>query len=351
MFDSRSPRIEAILDHVPCAVALWNKGGIKGSFNCHARELLGVTDTQLCHTAWINQVDPRDRDRFASSWDRLKSHSKTVRNDYRFLRSDGKSIWLRDVSAPYQNLAREPEAIISTYTDISDLKLRSSSKARPWNKETLEQLIGPVIHEVRNNLHAIRLEIDLLLMDFGAPLKSERFLESMDRVNRALYDLREYVVCPEPQPCAVNPKLVLDDLLYQIEQELEQRQIKVEFNQATVLPLAWIDAKQFRSALERVIDFCRVLLDKGGKIEIDIHPRRLDGTEYVELTLTTSPVSLLELKPKDIFRPFLKVNNRQLGLGMALARQILLRNRGDVSFVKESPRRGRISILLKADVQ
>jgi nitrogen-specific signal transduction histidine kinase len=55
----------------------------------------------------------------------------------------------------------------------------------------------------------------------------------------------------------------------------------------------------------------------------------------------------LEVDEKDVFRPFLRVNNHQIGLGMALAQQILRRNNGMISFSKENPRRAQISILLK----
>jgi PAS domain S-box-containing protein len=174
----RSPIPKGILDSLPCAAAIWPKDQMSGSLNKQARQLLGVGTLELRHAKWLSRIDSRDRDRFVASWERLESRGETACNDYRFLRSDGKKVWIRDISGIYQEGAAE--GIISTYTDISDLRKRSSSrKRRASNSDAVEAVIGPLIHDIRNNLHAIRLEIDLLLMDFGATLKSERFFESV----------------------------------------------------------------------------------------------------------------------------------------------------------------------------
>ncbi|MBI2352210.1 MAG: hypothetical protein HYV00_12180 [Deltaproteobacteria bacterium] len=48
-----------------------------------------------------------------------------------------------------------------------------------------------------------------------------------------------------------------------------------------------------------------------------------------------------------MFRPFLRVNNHQVGLGITLAHQILRRHQGNILFQKENPQRGLFTILLK----
>ncbi|MGH7825290.1 MAG: PAS domain-containing protein [Candidatus Binatia bacterium] len=344
--------VQGILRHLPCAAAVWPSDQTTGSLNHYAMQLLGVDSRDVGRTTWTSRVDPRDRSRLSAAWERLKNRSESVCSDYRFIRSDGKSIWIRDVSARYHNAYGESEAIISTYTDISDLKKPSSSRQRTSSRQdTLEGIISPLIHEIRNNLHAIRLEIDLLLMDFGATLSSDRFFESIDRVNRSLHDLREYLVCPAPQFSAANPGLILDETLRQMKKELEQQRVHVKFNESGVLPLVSLDSRQFHSALERVIDFCGILLGQGGELAVETGVRKVGAAEYVELTFTTASVSPCELDERDIFRPFLKINNRQIGLGMVAARQLLRRNRATISFAKESSHRGRISILLKCYVE
>jgi signal transduction histidine kinase len=211
----------------------------------------------------------------------------------------------------------------------------------------LESVIGPVIHEIKNNLHAIRMEIDLLLMDFGTALTSNRFFQALDRVNRSLQDLREYLLSAEPESSTANAKLILEETVREMTPELEHQGIRVKPNQKNPVPLVWIDSRQLRKALERVVEFCRALLDQGGELEIEIGLRKVDGSVYVEISLTSNSSSTLELDEKDVFRPFLRVNNHQIGLGMALAEQILRRNHGMIYFSKKSLRRAQVAILLK----
>jgi PAS domain S-box-containing protein len=335
-----------MLDSLPCAAALWPHEQRNGTLNDQAIQLLGIASLDVSHATWVSRIDPRDRSRFIAAWERIKSHGETGYNDYRFLRSDGKSVWIREISGVYHNEAIE--GIISTYTDISDLKKHSSSRKRKaLNPDALEGVIGPLIHDIRNKLHAIRLEIDLLLMDFGATLKSERFFESVERVNRSLHDLREYLISSAPEFAAVDPTRVLDEILAPAKKEFERQRIHVKLDHPAGLPQVWSDPKQLRSALEHVVEFCRVLLDGGGNLGIDARIRHKDATDQLELALTTTSVSSCDVNESEVFRPFVKIKNRQIGLGMALAQQILRRNQGEISFSRDTPYRGRLSILLK----
>jgi hypothetical protein len=155
----------------------------------------------------------------------------------------------------------------------------------------------------------------------------------------------------EPSFSAVNPSLILDELLGQTKKELEQQRVHLELRPSTFLPAAWIDSKQLRNALERVMDFCRVLLAKGGNLRIETRIRNIAAVDYLELVWTATSAAPLEVDENDVFRPFLRINNRPIGLGMALVNDLLRRNRGSVQFSKETPRSGKISILLQPCVQ
>jgi PAS domain S-box-containing protein len=326
---------------------VWSRDHLVGILNHQAMELLGASGRDFPPGTWVNQIDPHDRMSFSEFCRKLQNGSETSSADYRFSKRDGAKIWLRDVSASYRNARGETEAIISTYADVSDSKTNGAAAERGDNSESLESIIGPVIHEIKNNLHAIRMEIDLLLMDFGTTLTSNRFFQALDRVNRSLQDLREYMLAAEPEPTAADPKLIIEESVHQMRRELENQGIVVKSNQKNRPLPVWIDSRQLRKVLERVIEFCRALLDQGGELEIETGLKKVGASVYVEMTLTACSSSPLELEEKDVFRPFLRLNDHPIGLGMALAQQILRRNHGTITFSKEAPRRARISILLK----
>jgi nitrogen-specific signal transduction histidine kinase len=106
--------------------------------------------------------------------------------------------------------------------------------------------------------------------------------------------------------------------------------------------------RQFRAALERVIEFSRLLLVQGGELEVEARLREIRRQRYLELQVITTSANSLKVDEKDVFRPFLRVNGHQVGLGMALAHQILRRHDGQILFQKETPQRGVFTILLSA---
>jgi nitrogen-specific signal transduction histidine kinase len=55
----------------------------------------------------------------------------------------------------------------------------------------------------------------------------------------------------------------------------------------------------------------------------------------------------LDVDDKDVFRPYLIVNECRVGLTMSLARQILRHHFGKIIFHKEQRNRGVFSILIK----
>jgi K+-sensing histidine kinase KdpD len=99
------------------------------------------------------------------------------------------------------------------------------------------------------------------------------------------------------------------------------------------------------------MEFSRALLPKGGELEIEAGLQEIGGERYVVLKVASSSATSLEVEEKDAFRPFLRVNNHQVGLGITLAHQILRRHQGNILFRKENPQRGLFTILLKVRSQ
>ena len=86
-------------------------------------------------------------------------------------------------------------------------------------------------------------------------------------------------------------------------------------------------------------------------MNIEAGVRRVGETRYIELTISNaSPVSL-SLEEKDVFQPFLKVNNYRAGLSLAVARHILRRHFGKIAFRKERTNQGIFSILIKVPTE
>ena len=115
------------------------------------------------------------------------------------------------------------------------------------------------------------------------------------------------------------------------------------------MPLVRLDWNEFRTVLGQVIEFAGFLLPSGGQLELKIGVQEHQGKHHIGLQISCASATSLAIKENDVFRPFIKVNGRQAGLGIALAKQILGRHNGDISFQKPNPRRGLFTISLEAN--
>lgn len=342
---------DSILDveSLPCAAAVWGLEHKLLTLNHMASELIGFSIEELKEPGfWLQRVDRRDRQLLIRAWKKAQNGESKSIVDYRFFpQGSADAIWLREMSISYRSVQGEVSGFVSIYTDITDL---SPSGRR--DGAGIERNVGKVLrnltHDIQNNLQAIRMEIDLLQLDATTSLDLRRIFHAIDRANLSIQDLNDYFVPPELLLSQQNPEIILEEVLEQMSKELSRQGIAVHVTCQTPLPLVSVDSRQFRGALERVLTFCKALLNEGGELDIGVSLKETRKERHVELKFASSSRSTLDMDEKEVFRPFLRVKNYRAGLGMALADQILQRHHGKISFQKDNPNRGTFTILLDA---
>jgi K+-sensing histidine kinase KdpD len=254
------------------------------------------------------------------------------------------------VSVAYPNSGVGIEGIASVYTDISDLKVpHAKSQEEEGRAADAREIIDSLVHEIQNNLHVIGMGLDLLSLAQATPPEYGTIVNGMERTNKSLQELREYFFPPEMQCSPQNPAVILEEVVQRAEKEWLHQGVRLQMACRSPLPLVQLDLRQFRSALERVMEFSRVFLPRGGELEVAAGLQEIGGQQYVELKVANPSATSLEVEEKEVFRPFLRVNGHQVGLSLVLARQILHRHQGKIFFHKESPQGGLFTILLKAN--
>ena len=208
-------------------------------------------------------------------------------------------------------------------------------------------LIESVVHEIQNDLQFLKLEMDFLFREIGQTHKIERLTQPIYRISKLLNDLPDYFALPEPKLSEERPERILEEIVERINQESPPKRAALRLVQKNPLPMVRVDCGQFRKALERVMEFGQALADDGGDLQIEAGLISIDGQSHVELKITSCSADSLAFEEKDAFQPFLRIKNHEVGVGMALAQEILRRHQGVIFFRKESSRQGQIRILIK----
>lgn len=210
----------------------------------------------------------------------------------------------------------------------------------------MRELLHGLTHEIGNILQAIRGELDLLRLAGALTQQSSKSIaHGFQQIRNISHEFQEYLSPPPPQLSSEDPAVVLTEVIRDSEQELADHGIQMAVmlrEPLPKLPLDW----QFRSALKRIIEFSCALLPQGGELRIEAGLQRIGEERFVEFNLVNASPTFLSLEEKDVFRPFLKVNDCCVGLSMALARQVLRRQLGKIAFRKQH-NRGVFSILMK----
>lgn len=333
----------AIFELIPCPVALWSRDRRLCVFNDSTRQLLGFCEHDFREnpSLWTDRIPPRDRAGFVSEWTKFQRGEKRISCAYRFLpKHRGTEIRLREVSVSYPIRGDAP-GVWSLYSEDPTVEddLGGIQQVR--------ELVRGLTHEIGNSLQAISGELDLLRMS-GAllPENSLAVTNGVKQIRKLTHEIEEYLAPAPLQLRAEDPVTVLNEVIQSRQRELVAQEIRIAVVLRQPLPRVPLD-EQFRSALERVIDFSCALLPQGGELKIEAGLQRVGEADYIELNLVTASPTSITVEEKDVFRPFLKLNGCRVGLSMAMARQILRRHFGKIIFRKERCDQGVFSILIR----
>jgi len=191
---------------------------------------------------------------------------------------------------------------------------------------TIGQIAGGIAHELRNPLNVVKTSVYYLLNAKNPT--PEKTADHLHRIERQV-DLSEQVISalstiaklpnPDLQPVSVQ-ELVADAL----QAESLPDSVEVTVSCPETLPSVLVDAKQLRICLGNLIRNAADAMPAGGRLTITA--RAHDG--YVEVAITDTGTGIPAENLRRIMEPFYSTKARGIGLGLALTRAILDKNKG-----------------------
>ncbi|MCC5634677.1 PAS domain S-box protein [Nostoc sp. CHAB 5844] len=134
-------------------------------------DITGLKQSEAMGTGWAKALHPEDRDRVFAIWSEAVAAKSPYKCEHRFLRPDGKSVWVICQSLPEIDENGEIIGHVGTITDITDSKLAETALRESSERE---KAIAQVIQRMRQTL-----DLDTI---FAATTAELRQVLNCDRV-------------------------------------------------------------------------------------------------------------------------------------------------------------------------
>jgi hypothetical protein len=348
LLDGHFDEVRVFLETIPCAILLWTRERSYCLLNGSAKRLINYSEADFLNhpSFWMDRIHPDDQQTFLRAQERLAKNKSPVSCDYRFFPKDAdRPLWIREISARCDGQSKTAWDILSVYTDISDLK---ATKPAENKEDPLANAAKLLTHEFHNCVHKINMELDLAGLGLRGKFHDTDLVNALDSMNRSLADLRSRLLRTDERYTSQNPLTILNTIVRRMQNDLNRQRVNLRLVRRGPVPMVQGDNEELHSAFERVFEFCGAMLKDGGNLEVEAGPKEVGGEVYAEVKLTTRSSAIIGPSREKVFESHLGAERNRNEISIELAREILSRYRGQVSFRKKSSHRGQVTILIKS---
>jgi signal transduction histidine kinase len=161
------------------------------------------------------------------------------------------------------------------------------------------------------------------------------------RLNRILMDVLEFTQPRSPRFRMIDLSKLVDDVI-QLAGTKDGRRFTITKNIPPDLPMLRGDPEQMKQVLLNLIVNSNQAMPAGGEVEISA---RIEGDTFV-IAVRDHGTGVPAAAADRIFEPFFSTDEHRLGLGLALAMQIVRDHGGRIMVDKEETEGARILVLL-----
>jgi signal transduction histidine kinase len=189
-------------------------------------------------------------------------------------------------------------------------------------------------HETRNPLNLVRGQSQIISRDSSASkdvqAMADRIIEEVDRVTGRLNEFINYSRPLAPKPAPTNLRLVTHEVERALKTDMEEKDIRFTVSGPDISIEA--DESLLRQVLFNLLLNACQAVDKGGMVEvrIDTNTRGEAGIDVCDNGPGVPPEAR-----EEIFRPYYTTREEGTGLGLSVARQIVLAHQWEIECVPE----------------
>lgn len=219
----------------------------------------------------------------------------------------------------------------------------------------LAELAGGFIHEIKNRLSTLGLNLQLLAEDFAEP-KSQRERRALERVQRLQEECGKLVDVSNDflrfarvqdldlAPCSLSG--VLNEMIDFFAPTARQANIEVKCYLPADLPAVALERELFKQALLNLLLNAEQAMPEGGELTLQAAVDPQSG--HVVLNIIDTGNGMSSEVVGRIFKPFYTTRAGGTGLGLPTTRKIIEAHSGSIDVESEPGKGTRFTIRLPA---
>lgn len=282
----------------------------------------------------------------ASEWLRLSSYEIEVRYpQYRLLNFYVVPLVVAD---------RQERGAVIMLRDVTRDHADSANRMESERLNAIRMLAAGVAHEIGNPLNALNIQLQLLerelrrlpedsregVMDLVAVARNE-----VTRLDHILTQFLRAIRPSKPQMAPERIEVLLKEALALLQQEIENRRIRIELDCPEVIPSLRVDKDQIKQVFFNLIKNALQAMTDGGALTI---ATTMTDT-FVAIAFHDTGTGIAPEDLSHVFEPYYTTKPDGTGLGLMIVQRIVQEHGGKIDIQSGSQSGTTVTILLPLD--
>jgi signal transduction histidine kinase len=224
-------------------------------------------------------------------------------------------------------------AIIHTNLETMNKDMRTLHEQLVQSEKmaALGAMMAEITHEIRNPLVSIggfTRRLAKKVQNSEEKKYIDIIMSEVTRLEGIIQDNLLYIKEVSPQLSESDLNSVIQEILTLYEDEIAQRNIRLERNLSPLLPHLMSDVSQIKQAIMNIIKNAMEAMENGGVLSISTYPLPEAQEAAIEISDTGPGISAKAMH--NIFNPYYTTKPRGTGLGLPITNRIIKAHNGKI---------------------
>jgi signal transduction histidine kinase len=219
--------------------------------------------------------------------------------------------------------------------DMSEIRKMAERTQRASRLAALGELTQRLVHEIRNPLSAMDINLQLLqerLEASGGDAEIRRYIGIIStetrRLNEALRNAQVFSKPESPELETVDLHQIIRQVLFLMEQEAASKKTKIDENLQAEESLILADEDQMKQVFINLLKNSLEAMAEGGKLEV--LSRNDGGGKIIGVELVDTGSGIPMAKLQRVFDPYFTTKKKGTGLGLVIVHNIITQHGGSI---------------------